>query len=104
VIALLVSLTNVCTANNTIAIITVGSISRHIATQFHVDPRKAASLLDTGSCIVQSLIPYGAQSLMAAGLAHVSPVAFLPYMYYSWALAAMVALSIVFNFPQKGSC
>lgn len=104
VIALLVSLTNVCTANNTIAIITVGSISRHIATQFHVDPRKAASLLDTGSCIVQSLIPYGAQSLMAAGLAHVSPVAFLPYMYYSWGLAAMVALSIVFNFPQKGSC
>ena len=53
---------------------------------------------------MQSLIPYGAQSLMAAGLAHVSPVAFLPYMYYSWALAAMVALSIVFNFPQKGSC
>ncbi len=103
VIALLVSLTNVCTANNTIAIITVGSISRHIATRFHVDPRKAASLLDTCSCIVQCIIPYGAQSLMAAGLAHVSPVAFLPYLYYSWALAAMVVLSIVFNFPQKVS-
>ena len=53
---------------------------------------------------VKAVIPYGAQSLMAAGLAHVSPVAFLPYMYYSWALAAMVILSIVFNFPQKGSC
>ena len=103
-IGLLSGLLSAAMVNNTIAIITVGSISRHIATQFHVDPRKAASLLDTGSCIVQSLIPYGAQSLMAAGLAHVSPVAFLPYMYYSWALAAMVALSIVFNFPRRGSC
>ena len=101
VVALLVSLVNVCTANNTIAIITVGKIARQVATQFHLDARKVASILDTCSCIVQCLIPYGAQTLMAAGLAKLSPVAFLPYLYYTWALAAMVVLSIIFNFPKS---
>lgn len=101
VIAVLVSLVNVCTANNTIAIITVGKISRNIASTFGLDPRKVASLLDTCSCITQCIIPYGAQSLLAAGLAKVSPVAFLPYQYYAWALAATVALSIVLKFPRN---
>ncbi|MDO4511080.1 MAG: Na+/H+ antiporter NhaC family protein [Bacteroidales bacterium] len=100
VIALLVSLVNLCTANNTIAIITVGDIAHKISQQFHLDGRKVASLLDTCSCIVQCLIPYGAQSLMAAGLAHLSPVAFLPYLYYTWALAAIVTLSILLNLPH----
>ena len=100
VIALLVSLVNVCTANNTIAIITVGKIARQIAIKFDLDPRKVASLLDTCSCIVQCIIPYGAQTLLAAGLAKVSPVAFLPYLYYAWALTAVVICSIVFNFPR----
>lgn len=102
VTALLVSLVNVCTANNTIAIITVGKIARQVALRFGIDPRKSASLLDTCSCIVQCIIPYGAQTLMAAGLAKESPVAFLPYLYYSWALIGMVVLSIVFNFPHRG--
>ena len=66
-----------------------------------ITPRKVASLLDTCSCIVQCLIPYGAQTLMAAGLAQLSPVAFLPYLYYTWALTLMVILSILFNFPRK---
>lgn len=100
VIALLVALVNMCTANNTIAIITVGKIARGIATQFGIDPRKAASLLDTSSCIVQCVIPYGAQTLLAAGLAHTSPVSFLPHLHYAWALALMVLLSIAFNFPR----
>lgn len=94
-IAALVSLVNLCTANNTIAIITTGSIARSIGQRYGIDPRKTASLLDTCSCIVQCIIPYGAQTLLAAGLAGLAPVAFLPYHYYAWALAVMVAMSIV---------
>ena len=100
-VALLVSIVNVCTANNTIAIITVGELSRQIAERYNLDPRKVASILDTCSCIVQCLIPYGAQVLLAAGLAKVSPAAFFPHLYYAWALALMVVLSIVFRFPKS---
>lgn len=100
-VALLVGVVNLCTANNTIAIITVGELSRKITERFGLDPRKVASVLDTCSCIVQSIIPYGAQALMAAGLSHLSPVAFLPYLYYTFALAVMVALSIIFRFPES---
>ncbi len=100
-IALLVSIVNLCTANNTVAIITVGSLSKSIATRFGLDPRKTASILDTCSCIVQSLIPYGAQTLLATSLAGISPAAPWTYMYYSWMLAGMVVLSIVFRFPRR---
>ena len=100
-IATLVSIVNICTANNTIAIITVGEISREIADKYSLDPRKVASILDTCSCIVQCLIPYGAQLLLAAGLAHLSPTAFMPHLYYAWALAFMVVLSIIFRFPRR---
>ncbi|HRF69139.1 MAG TPA: Na+/H+ antiporter NhaC family protein [Muribaculum sp.] len=100
-IALLVSIVNMCTANNTVAIITVGSLCKSIATRFGLDPRKTASILDTCSCIVQSLIPYGAQTLLATSLADISPAAPWTYMYYSWMLAGMVVLSIVFKFPRR---
>ncbi len=99
-IALLVSIVNLCTANNTVAIITVGSLSRDISRRYGIDPRKSASLLDSCSCIVQSIIPYGAQTLLATSLAGISPVAPWPYLYYPWMLAAMVALSIIFRFPR----
>lgn len=100
-LAFLVSLVNVCTANNTIAIITVGKISSDIADRFRLDRRKAASILDTCSCIVQSALPYGAQTLLAAGLAKVAPVAFLPYLYYPAALALMTTIAIAFNYPRR---
>ncbi|MFG6381193.1 MAG: Na+/H+ antiporter NhaC family protein [Muribaculum sp.] len=100
-IALLISIVNLCTANNTVAIITVGPLSKSIAGRFGLDPRKTASILDTCSCIVQSLIPYGAQTLLATSLAGISPAAPWPYMYYSWMLAGMVVLSIVFKFPRR---
>ncbi len=100
VIAFLVSFVNICTANNTIAIITVGNISYNISQRFNLDPRKVASILDTCSCIVQNIIPYGAQVLLASSLSKLTPVAFFPYLYYSWALAAMVAISIIFRFPR----
>ncbi len=94
-IALLVSLVNLCTANNTVAIITVGSISKEISTRYGIRPKKTASLLDTCSCIVQSLIPYGAQTLLATGLAGISPAAPWPYLYYPWALTLCVIISIL---------
>lgn len=101
VITVLVAVVNLCTANNTVAIITVGGISRDISRRFGIDPRKTASLLDTTSCIVQCLIPYGAQTLLATSLAGISPAAPFPYLYYPWALAAMTALSIIFLFPRR---
>ncbi|MDE6191965.1 MAG: Na+/H+ antiporter NhaC family protein [Muribaculum sp.] len=100
-IALLVSIVNLCTANNTVAILTVGTLSKEISGRFGIDPRKAASVLDTCSCIVQSLIPYGAQTLLATGLAGISPVAPWSYMYYSWSLIVAVALSIIFRYPRR---
>lgn len=95
IISILVAIVNLCTANNTVAIITVGSISRDISQRYGIDPRKAASLLDSTSCIVQCLIPYGAQTLLATSLAGISPGAPFPYLYYPWALAVAVILSIV---------
>lgn len=100
-IALLAASVDICTANNTVAIITVGSISATIARRFGVDPRKSASLLDTASCIAQCLIPYGAQTLMATSLAGITPAAPWPYLYYPWALTLVTALSIIFLFPRR---
>lgn len=94
-IAFLVGIVNMCTANNTVAIITVGSISRDISERFGVRARKSASLLDTGSCIVQCLIPYGAQTLLATALAGISPAAPWRYLYYPWILAVMLGISII---------
>lgn len=94
-IALLVGVVNLCTANNTVAIITVGSLTKNIASRFGIAPRRAASLLDTCSCIVQCLIPYGAQTLLASSLAGVSPASLFPYLYYPWALAVTVAIAIL---------
>lgn len=99
-IALLVSLVNLCTANNTVAIITVGSISKDISQRYGITPKKTASLLDTCSCIVQSLIPYGAQTLLATGLAGISPAAPWPYLYYPWALTCCVIISIIIKRKQ----
>jgi len=100
-IAVLVGIVNLCTANNTVAIITVGGISREIGERYGVDPRKNASLLDSCSCIVQCLIPYGAQTLLASSLANIAPAAPFVYLYYPWTLAVTVALSIIFLFPRR---
>lgn len=96
-IAMLVGTVNLCTANNTVAIITVGSVSRDISQRFGIPPRATASLLDTCSCIVQCLIPYGAQALLATGLAGISPEAPWPYLFYPWSLAFCVAIAIIFS-------
>lgn len=96
-ISLLVALTNCCTANNTVAILSVGSIAKDISQRFGVDKRRAASLLDIFSCVVQGFLPYGAQLLMAAGLAAVSPVQIIPYLYYPLLLAIVPTGSILLH-------
>ena len=102
-IAALVSMVNVCTANNTVAILTVGNIAKKIGDKFGVDNRKAASILDTFSCTVQGLIPYGVQMLLAAGLAHLSPMDILPYLYYPLAIGIAALFSILFRYPKRYS-
>ena len=100
-IALLVIFADLCTANNTIALITVGPVARDIADRYGVDRRVSASLLDTFSCFAQGLIPYGAQLLMAAGLAAISPFDIMGYLYYPIALGVIAVLGILFRFPRK---
>ena len=102
-IAALVSMVNICTANNTVAILTVGNISKKIGDRFGVDNRKAASILDTFSCMVQGLIPYGVQMLLAAGLANLSPMDILPYLYYPLAIGLAALLAILFRYPKRFS-
>ena len=102
-IAALVSLVNACTANNTVAILTVGEISKDIGDRFGLDNRKCASILDTFSCCMQGLLPYGAQVLMAAGLAMVNPIEIIPYLYYPMTLGIIALMSIVLRYPKKYS-
>lgn len=105
-IAALISFANLCTANNTIALIMAGPIAKDIADRFKIDPRRSASLLDIFSCFVQGIIPYGAQLLMAAGLGHVSPIEIMQYLYYPYLLGVGALLAITFNYPRKyaGNC
>ena len=99
-IAGLTLLTDICTANNTIAIITVGPIAHDLCERYGISPRKSASLMDTASCFAQGILPYGAQLLMASGLAGISPLEIIPHLYYPMAIGVMVVLSIVFQFPR----
>ena len=99
-IAGLTLLTDICTANNTIAIITVGPIARDLCERYGISPRKSASLMDTASCFAQGVLPYGAQLLMASGLAGISPFEIIPHLYYPMAIGVMVVLSILFQFPR----
>ena len=102
-IAALVSIANLCTANNTIAIITTGPIARDIAQRFRLDRRKTASILDTFSCLTQGLIPYGAQMLIAAGLASISPLSIIGNLYYPFCMGFFALLSILLRYPKRYS-
>ena len=102
-IAALVSLANLCTANNTIAIITVGGIAKDISKRFDINPRKSASILDTFSCLVQGLIPYGAQLLMASGLAGISAMSIISHLYYPFVMGLFAIGSILFRLPRRYS-
>ena len=99
-IAALVSLANMCTANNTIAIITVGPLASEIAEEYKIDKRRSASILDIFSCVIQGIIPYGAQMLIAAELASVSPLNIMEYLYYPIVLCIFAILSIILRIPR----
>ncbi len=100
-ITALTALANICTANNTIAILTTGDMARQIAKDYGVSPKRTASLMDTASCAVQGLIPYGAQLLMASGLAAVSPLAIIPHLYYPIGIGLALIISILTQLPRK---
>ena len=102
-IAFLVTLVNVCTANNTVAIITTGHLAKDIADKYGVDRRKSASILDTMSCFAQGLLPYGAQMLMAASMAHVSGISIIGFLYYNMAIGLSVVIAIWLRRPRKYS-
>ena len=97
----LVAFANICTANNTIAILSVGDITRHVAEKFDIDPRRSASLLDTTSCCVQGLLPYGAQLLMASGIAGISAMSIVPWLFYPFFLSLTVIATIVCRKRQE---
>lgn len=100
-IAGVVGFANLCTANNTIALIMAGPIAKEIAQKFNISPNRAASLLDIFSCFVQGIIPYGAQLLMAASLSGVSPIHIMKYLYYPYLLGVGTLLAIWIGYPRK---
>ena len=99
-IAALVSVADICTANNTVAIVITGPMAKQIADENGVDPRRSASMLDIFSCVFQGIIPYGAQLLLAGQLSGLSPLQIMPSLYYPYLLGVMGILAIVFGFPK----
>lgn len=99
-IGLLVGLIDVCTANNTIAIVTTGPIAKDIADQYKLKPRRVASILDTFSCFFQGVIPYGAQLLVAAGAAGIASVEIIKYLYYPYIMIGAVLIAVIFVYPK----
>ena len=102
-IGTLVALVDICTANNTVAIMTVGPIAKQVGDRYGVDNRKCASILDTFSCAMQGIIPYGAQLLMAAGLAAINPIDIMPWLFYPIAIGIAALLSILLRYPKRYS-
>ncbi len=99
-IALMVSLANMCTANNTVAIVTMGDIARRISRQFGIPAPRAASLMDTFSCVIQGLLPYGAQLLMASAIAGISALDIIPCLYYPMVMGGVALLAIFLRFSK----
>ena len=99
-ISFLVVFSNLFVANNTVAIILSGDMAREVAKEYGVDPKRSAALMDIFSCVVQGLIPYGAQLLLACSIAKMSPVELIGAIYYCWILAVVAILAIIFRFPK----
>ena len=99
-ISFLVVFSNIFVANNTVAIILSGDMAREVAKEYGVDPKRAAAFMDIFSCVVQGIIPYGAQLLLACSIAKLSPIALMGSIYYCWVLAIFAVLAIVFRYPK----
>ena len=96
-IAALTGILDIATANNTVTIVLAGPIAKDISNEYGIEPKKTASILDTVSCVFQGIIPYGAQLLVAAGLAGISSVSMMPYLYYPYLLGIAVIGSILLD-------
>lgn len=94
-IAGLVSIVDICTANNTIAIVTVGPIAKNISDEFDLEPKRVAGIMDMFSCAFQGIIPYGAQLISAAGLAAISPFAIMKYLFYPYLMGICAIIAII---------
>lgn len=99
-ISFLVVFSNIFVANNTVAIILSGDMAREVAKEYGVDPKRAAALMDIFSCVVQGIIPYGAQLLLACSIAKLSPIELIGSIYYCWVLAIFAVLAIIFRYPR----
>ncbi|MCR5147452.1 MAG: sodium:proton antiporter [Eubacterium sp.] len=86
---------DIATANNTVAIVIAAPIAKNISDEYNVEPKKTASLLDTSSCIMQGIIPYGAQLLVAANIAGITSVSLIPFLFYPFILLVSVIASII---------
>ncbi|MHC5791824.1 Na+/H+ antiporter NhaC family protein, partial [Streptococcus pyogenes] len=86
--------------NNTVSILLAGPVAKSLADNYQISPKRSASLLDIFSCVIQGLLPYGAQILLAASLASISPLAIAGNTYYCWVLAVIALLAIFFGFPK----
>lgn len=102
-IALMAVFANLCTANNTVAIVSVGAPAQRLAAQFGISPARSAGLLDTFSCVVQGLIPYGAQLLMGSTLAGITALSVIPYLFYPLLTGCVAMLFIAFSLGERGS-
>ena len=99
-ISFLVIFSNVFVANNTVAIILSGDMAREVAKEYQLDPKRSAALLDIFSCVIQGVIPYGAQLLLAGSIAKLSPIELIDHIYYCWVLAICAVLAMVFHYPR----
>lgn len=93
-IATLISLVDICTANNTIAIVAVGPIAKDISNEFDLEPKRVAGIMDMFSCVFQGIMPYGAQLISAAGLAALSPFAIMKYLFYPYLMGICAIIAI----------
>ena len=100
-IATLVSLVDICTANNTVAIVTVGPIAKDISDKFELEPKRVAGILDMFSCVFQGIIPYGAQLISAAGLAAISPFGIMKFLFYPYLMGICAIIAIYIHWRNK---
>ena len=102
-IAFMTVIVNMCTANNTVALITVGPIAKDISDKYGISPKRSASILDTMSCFTQGLLPYGIQTLMAVQLTSniLTPIDVVSHLYYPMLIGLAVMISIIIGSKKK---
>lgn len=99
-IALLVSIVDLCTANNTVSIVITRSIAKNVSEKYGIEEERTASILDIFACTFQGIIPYGAQLLLASSLSKISPIEIMKYLYYPYLMGIIALVCIIVGFPK----